>query len=747
VDDRVAFARCLRSAGALHDWGKANDGFQAMVTGGPPDVMRHEHLSGLLMGLPGMDAWLRSESQTDWEVVLAAVVSHHLKVTRQSFARREGDVTRIRVLSDDDDFSCFMGSLSAQIGLSKPVPDLTPRVWDFHPRRGALDLKEHVEAVLRRLSEFESRLRKPDQEPRRRLLWAVRSALIAADALGSAMRRESVSLDDWVRRSFDETRLCTAEFVQSQIMTPRVEQLKQRGKWSCWSAFQLACDGLPARSLLLAPCGSGKSLAAWRWIAAQCRQPVSRIVFLYPTRATATEGFRDYVSWAPEADAALMHGTADYDLVGMFDNGDRRSNRSYEVDDRLYALGFWTKRVFSATVDQFLAFMQHAYGPTCMLPVLADSVIVIDEVHSFDANMFAALKDFLRTFVDVPVLCMTATLSEQRRRELSEDCGLTTYCDKPGELQDIANAPRYRVSVLDSPAMAIVADQVYRTLANGRRVLWVVNQVRTAQLLACQFARDFPADELFSRDGAPLFCYHSRFRLEDRRNRHRCVVQTFPVRKPADPCSAALAITTQVCEMSLDMDADLLVTEIAPVTAMIQRMGRCNRFRDARADSGEIVIYAPETQRPYDADDLAGVPEFLNKLLGAEAVTQAMLERFLAELLIPADLSMESQFLKSGPFADAREAPFRDIDEFTVRGILDCDVQRFLDMQQAGEPTAGLIVPVPRGVAQKQASLNEERPAQLPKDLTIVSASCYHKTVGLCEQPVIQFMSQNERGA
>ena len=50
----------------------------------------------------------------------------------------------------------------------------------------------------------------------------------------------------------------------------------------------------------------------------------------------------------------------------------------------------WPRRVFSATVDQFLAFLQHDYGSTCLLPLLADSAIVLDEVHSYDRGMFTA---------------------------------------------------------------------------------------------------------------------------------------------------------------------------------------------------------------------------------------------------------------------------------------------------------------------------------------------------------------------
>ena len=178
------------------------------------------------------------------------------------------------------------------------------------------------------------------------------------------------------------------------------------------------------------PAGSGKTLAAWNWIQAQLAvRPLARVLFLYPTRATATEGFRDYVSWAPETDAALLTGTADYELHDMFTTpDDERTTRRTKLDSRLFALGHWQKRIFSATADQFFPFLQYVYSPICLLPLLAESVFVVDEVHSFDKSMFSSLKRFLKEF-PIPVLCMTATLSSIRRQDL-EQCGLERYPDR-----------------------------------------------------------------------------------------------------------------------------------------------------------------------------------------------------------------------------------------------------------------------------------------------------------------------------
>src|SRR5262249_48021734 len=156
---------------------------------------------------------------------------------------------------------------------------------------------------------------------------------------------------------------------------------------------------------------------------------------------------------------------------------------------------------------------------------------------------------------------------------------------------------------------------IRKALANGKRVLWVVNQVRRAQeaaiAMACDFRRDPVQDKLYVAPDIPLFCYHSRFKLGDRVHRHNEVVENF-----RDGCSAALAITTQVCEMSLDMDADLLVTEDCPITSLIQRMGRCNRARWPRSleYSGEVLVYTPESPEPYDKAALTGLSEFLARV-------------------------------------------------------------------------------------------------------------------------------------
>jgi CRISPR-associated endonuclease/helicase Cas3 len=532
------------------------------------------------------------------------------------------------------------------------------------------------------------------------------------------------------------------------MIEPRIKQLTELSKWKDngdgkrgWSDFQLACDRLPDRALLLAPCGSGKTLAAWRWIAAQLdKRSAGHVLFLYPTRATAREGFKDYVSWAPEAEAALMHGTSRFDLADMFTNepdDDARKSRDYEAERKLFALGFWGRRAFSATVDQFLAFMQYGYSPVCMLPVLADSVVVIDEVHSFDRNMLSALKKFLTTF-DVPVLCMTATLPEDRKADLI-DSGLTPEEGRHGELAKIANAARYRLRRVSGAAEA--AARVRTALADGRRVLWVVNQVRRAQAIVSDFADSLdPGEHPVFRmaNGRAVYCYHSRYRLHDRVQRHSEVVAALKAGRPA-----ALGVTTQVCEMSLDIDVDLLVTEECPVTALVQRMGRCNREREPRSltDSGEVLVYSPDDNAPYSGNDLTGLKEFLDRTTGRD-LSQDDLERTLADVPCPPwGGDTLCSFTESGPYAVAGEEEFRDIDEINRPCVLSDDVPAYLlavEAERRGKkattPKDGFVLPAPRGLSRLRNDENADH-KMLPRYVGVAPAENYHPLLGLCDEP------------
>ena len=689
------FLTNLQLAALFHDLGKANDGFQATLRHRGQQAIRHEHLSALLLYLEPVRDWLcrGGTGGIDFETILSAVVSHHLKVNDKEFGKRLlPGVDTFSVFTRDTDFVKCLRLAERIVGA--PPPDLSAydRLWSFEhdvdPRKGPSG------DFGRSMHNFKRKLQKGSE--RHRLLVAVKAGLIAADSAGSALIREGHPLKRWISDCFEFDPL-TADWVEKKIIQQRISEIERKSDRAFeWHDFQIAAGELGSRALLLSGCGTGKTLAAWKWIKNQLSQrPVSRVIFLYPTRSTATEGFRDYVSWAGGEDATLLHGTAAYDLAGIFQNpGDPRHGGDYHVQERLFALGYWPKRVFSATVDSFLAFVRNHYASLCLLPVLADSVVVIDEVHSFDRTMFTALEWFLK-FFNVPVLCMTASLPPDRLEILRDGCGLQVFPHSREAFEDLqrqSKSERYNLSVVEEVGLL---DIVKNAIANGKKVLWVVNTVSRCQ----ESARDLKAH---LADSGRVFCYHSRFKLYDRRRHHNRVVQQFD--------KGTVVVATQVCEMSLDLDADVLITEIAPVPSIIQRMGRCCREpvpKNGRI--GKVYVYLASGVKPYDEKEIEAGKIFVETLsAGKKQLCHVDLANYLGAMEV-ADPFMEggyTGFLDAGPYAMAQDESFREGDDFTVDCVLDSDIGEYLLKRTAGESEAdGHVVPVPRRFARENAKL------------------------------------------
>ena len=708
----VLFRLHVRLASLFHDVGKANADFLAAVGSNKPilQTLRHEHLSALILHLPQVRQWLAANLSLDLDVLTAAVLSHHFKAAdgpgEWRWCQHRG-APRLEHHLDHPEVRAVLRRIAEVAGLGEP-PQLPREPW----APGAPWAPAYQRGIQAARA-FRPALRA--NPSRRALLLAVKAGLIAADAAASGLIREGHSISQWLGEVTGMADLTPAD-IAAGVLEPRVASLRARTGAFSLHAFQERAAELGPRALLLAACGAGKTLAAWKWAEAQARERnIGRVIFLYPTRGTATEGFRDYVGWAPEAEAALVQGTARYELEAMRNNpAESTAGKRYtdEGAERLFALGLWPKRYFSATVDQFLSFMDHGYSSTCLLPVLADSALVIDEVHSFDKRMFKTLVGFLSAF-DVPVLCMTATLPASRRRELEQQ-GLRVYpsARERAELTDLEwkeAHPRYHLESVEGEEQALAIARA--AFLEGRRVLWVVNQVARCQGLALRLR------ELL---GDGVLCYHSRFCLKDRQDVHRWTVDAF---KPS--ARAALAVTTQVCEMSLDLDADVLISELAPVTALVQRFGRANRHLAHGLEfRARLVTYAPRGAAPYAREELMAATAMLREL-GTGDVSQRQLAEAL-ERHAPGEPEADggARFLDAGYFATP--GAFRDGEDFTRPCLLDEDLPRARALRQARESLDGLVVSVPRRSVLPEA----ERPAWLPPYLGVARAALYDRWSG-----------------
>ncbi|ASC71155.1 Putative CRISPR-associated nuclease/helicase Cas3 [Halomicronema hongdechloris C2206] len=717
----------LQVAALFHDLGKANEDFYAAVSqpGFTQQTIRHEHLSALMLCLPEVRNWLSQDSRLDANIITAAVLSHHLKAFDDSTSVKDkerseriknyrwGHVQTLKqsvvLYLQHEEVTATLQRIVDLTDLQE-IPSLPKTAW-----RPASEWEQAWRKGKKQFApSFKRDLRKNTQ--RRSLLIAVKAGLILSDAAASGLVREGYDISDWIEAIVHSEAIAANE-ISEKILLPWIQQIEQRTKKPFkFHAFQEQAAEQGKKALLLVACGGGKTLAAWKWAEQQTQKyNIGKVIFLYPTRGTATEGFRDYVGWAPEADAALVTGTAKYELEAMAENpSESIADKVFrtEADERLYALSFWSKRFFSATVDQFLSFMEHSYQSLCLLPVLADSAVIIDEVHSFDRSMFDILISFLNTF-HIPVLCMTATLPQSRRDELVK-AGLKVFptaTDRASEaladLKELEQADRYWLEPVADFSVAF--DKAVTAYQAGLRVLWVVNTVDRCLAIAQKLEAVL--------DGGVL-TYHSRFRLRDRQKVHANTVKAFSFSE-GDVPKRAIAVTTQVCEMSLDLDADVLITEIAPVSSLVQRFGRANRH--LKRSFATLHPYMPPANLPYQRNDLETANAFLESF-ETELVSQLQLATALEIYARPErDADGSSSFLNSGYYAVP--GSFRDTDEFAIPCILDSDLDAIESLVKDRQPYDGFIVNVPHKWAKAWLEDGNPRPEWLPKYLNVVSGA------------------------
>jgi CRISPR-associated endonuclease/helicase Cas3 len=147
--------------------------------------------------------------------------------------------------------------------------------------------------------------------------------------------------------------------------------------------------------------------------------------------------------------------------------------------------------------------------------------------------------------------------------------------------------------------------------------------------------------------------------------------------------------------MSLDLDADVLISEHAPISSLVQRFGRANRhLRRGPSFRAILLTYAPESQAPYDREDLDAAAAFLNELGGRDVSQRELADGLEKYARVERDASGVTSFVSGGFYATA--GALRDGDDTGASVVLDGDIARFKALERRGEPTDGLRLSVPK---------------------------------------------------
>ncbi|MBN8564103.1 MAG: CRISPR-associated helicase Cas3' [Leptolyngbya sp. UWPOB_LEPTO1] len=644
----------VRLTAYLHDFGKASNQFQMMVRHQrdplkQPQLIRHEIASVLLAW--EFRAWLQQCPNADFMMALAAAGGHHLKLG----GKQGKDTSELGEIREGTGDTCLYWYVHhpyfrklirygvKTFALPKSIPPLK-----FLPQWEVGEIKREKRQAI--LDAF------VDWEPDAVLLAVIKALLIAGDAIGSASAQVSINIYAWIQHELGAT--LTEADLQNVIDTRRGgNPLRQ---------FQVDLKEKSTRvTMARAGCGTGKTLGAYNW--AQRHAIGRKLFFCYPTTGTSTEGFLDYVQ--DEVESVLLHSRSAVDLElartgEEVDNGDETVN---ETDQKLSSFKAWGAKVSVCTVDTVLGLLQCNRRPMYCFPAIANAAFVFDEVHCYDDALFGALLRFLKV-VKAPVLLMSASFLPAQVEAIRAAVGEPVATIQGPK--DIEEKPRYRFSEVEQPDW----ERVKAELAQGGKVLWVCNQVNTA-ISVYEQAKSL---------GLNALLYHSRFRYGDRVKHHRAVVDGF---KPDAP--PVLAVATQVAEMSLDLSATLLVTQIADPAGLIQRLGRLNRRYCGHALE---AIFYPEDPKmvgfPYSQSELDAGLELVRSFAGE--VNQAQLATWLEQLKIQSN-PKDHFVLLDGKWR-TYPAPLREAG-YTVTVLLEQDLAILARLKSSDLPR--YTVPLP----------------------------------------------------
>lgn len=379
----------------------------------------------------------------------------------------------------------------------------------------------------------------------------------------------------------------------------------------------------PGLLILEAQMGVGKTEAALS--AAEflnLQREYDGIFFGLPTQATANGIFARLVQWGAQQSEEtahairLAHGAAELneEYQSLFEGNAHLSEDEEESGLLVHSWFQGRKQALLAnfvvgTVDQLLMAALKQKHIMLRHLGLAEKVVIIDECHAYDAYMNCYLDRVLSWLgaYHTPVILLSATLPVRRRAELVNAylnaprskpapwCENAAYplltwtdgaevCQRSIPRQGSSLSVRM-VSLLEEELPAMLSDR----LSQGGCAGIIVNTVYRAQQLAQQLGELLPDFE--------VELFHSQFLMPDRAKKEAALLARVGKRSTPQTRDRLIVVGTQVLEQSLDLDFDLLVTDLCPMDLLLQRMGRLHRhqrLRPAPLEQAQCIVLQSE---------------------------------------------------------------------------------------------------------------------------------------------------------
>jgi CRISPR-associated endonuclease/helicase Cas3 len=413
-------------------------------------------------------------------------------------------------------------------------------------------------------------------------------------------------------------------------------------------------------TLLVAPTGAGKT----NFLMRRCKG--RRIFYTLPFQASINAMWLRFKDVMPNANVRMLHASSRLAL---------KQEDPDKLEEEYPLHGLVGASVKVLTPHQLATIVFGLPGFESVMLDLKGNAVILDEIHTYSDVSRSMVLEIVKvlTNLNCTVHIGTATMPTSMYKEVLALLGgsASTY-EVHLQNNQLKTYDRHRSYKLRSWEEAM--DVVKNSMKANEKLLIVCNTIKRSQEIFCKLEQEFGQYH--------HMLIHSRFRRKDRTEKEKQLRDEFEG-KNGDGWRPCWVVATQVVEVSLDISFDRMITDCAPIDALIQRFGRINRRRIAGAigKTKPVFVIAPEgDQRPYDKKVVDSTFQVLpeNGDVIHEVSIQGLLDKVYPDLPDSVDISThmiwrDSSFLLPELCNRSSAVLHKTLEINSASCILECD--------------------------------------------------------------------------
>jgi len=350
--------------------------------------------------------------------------------------------------------------------------------------------------------------------------------------------------------------------------------------------FQQKLSKLDKNVIVEIPTGEGKTEGSLLWAIKNWKWNFNKIIYTLPTQVTSNKMYERLVDYFWKENVGIVHSSADLFLEDILNLEDNQKD-FYLVEKNFSKL--FAKPITVSTLDAVLKFFINMWRRNIALTNKLNALLIIDEVHIYDLKLSGFLASLIRKWIferlgiklailsaSFPAIKKQYILWKNRNKKFEVVRQDNLFEAKPNNINLINDYLENNINLINNHLKT-------------NNILIVRNTVKDA----------ITTYKILKKKGYNVMLYHSRFRRIDRKLKEYEIffrlwkeklkifneeiileneyVNFTDYLNRIKEKNNFILVATQVVEISLDIDFDILLTDIAPIDSLIQRFWRINR--------------------------------------------------------------------------------------------------------------------------------------------------------------------------